>query len=76
VLWTELQAKVEEAMASLPETQRTALILCRQEDVSYEEIAKVLECSVSAVKSIIFRGREELKRRLKPYLRSGEWRSS
>ncbi|MCX7868217.1 MAG: RNA polymerase subunit sigma-24, partial [Limisphaera sp.] len=46
---------------------------CRQGDWSYEEIAQVLGCSISATKSLIFRARETLKRRLKPYLRSGIW---
>lgn len=69
----ELVAKVGEAIHSLPEKQRTALLLCREEELSYEEIARVLGCSVSATKSIIHRGRETLKQRLKPYLRDGAW---
>ncbi len=69
----ELEAKIQEALNSLPENQRTAILLCRQEDLSYEEISKIVGCSVSATKSLIFRGRETLKERLKPYLRSGEW---
>jgi RNA polymerase sigma-70 factor (ECF subfamily) len=72
----ELEEKIEEAVAALPEKQRTALLLCRQEDVSYEEIAQVLECSLSATKSLIHRARETLKQQLKPYLRSGVWRES
>lgn len=73
VLHEELELKIQEALAQLPENQRLALVLCRQEDVSYDEIAKVLGCSLSAAKSLIHRGRETLKQRLKPYLRSGEW---
>ena len=42
-------------------------------DDSYEDIAEVLGCSVSATKSLIHRGREALKERLKPYLRTGQW---
>jgi RNA polymerase sigma-70 factor, ECF subfamily len=76
VLQQELHEKVAEALADLPENQRTALELCRQEDVSYEEIAKVLGCSLSATKSIIHRAREVLRQRLKPYLRTGAWRES
>jgi RNA polymerase sigma-70 factor (ECF subfamily) len=70
----ELEEKIEAAISALPEKQRTALLLCRQEDVSYEEIAKILECSLSATKSLIHRARETLKQQLKPYLRSGVWR--
>ena len=70
----ELVGKVEEAILDLPETQRTALLLCREEELSYEEISRVLGITLSATKSIIFRGRETLKQRLKPYLRTGEWK--
>ncbi|TAL01483.1 MAG: sigma-70 family RNA polymerase sigma factor [Verrucomicrobia bacterium] len=69
----ELEAKVEAAIQELPENQRTALLLCREEELSYEEIAKVLGCSLSATKSLIHRGRETLKQKLKPYLRTGDW---
>ena len=74
LLQGELQQKLEEALAELPENQRVAILLCREEDLSYEEIAKVVGCSVSATKSLIFRGRETLKQKLKPYLRTGAWR--
>lgn len=74
LLHGELEEKLGEALADLPENQRTALMLCRQEDLSYEEIAKVLGCSLSATKSLIHRGRETLKLKLKPYLRTGTWR--
>ena len=67
-------AKVEQALAELPENQRTAILLCRQDELSYEEIAEVLECSLSATKSLIHRGRETLKEKLKPYLQTGEWK--
>lgn len=70
---SEVFAKVEAALAELPEKQRTAIVLCREGELSYEEIAEVLGTSLQATKSIIFRGREYLKSRLKPYLRSGEW---
>jgi RNA polymerase sigma-70 factor (ECF subfamily) len=73
VLHGELERKLAEALSALPENQRTAILLCQQEDLSYEEIAAVLGCSLSATKSLIFRGRERLKARLKAYLRTGEW---
>jgi RNA polymerase sigma-70 factor (ECF subfamily) len=76
LLQGELVKKVEEAIRDLPETQRTALLLCRQDEMSYEEIAEVLGCSVSATKSLIHRGRETLKERLKPYLRTGQWKDT
>lgn len=73
ILQNELARKIEEALAELPENQRTAILLCRKDEVSYEEIAEILGCSLSATKSIIFRGRETLKEKLKPYLQTGEW---
>ncbi len=73
VLHGELARKIEEALDQLPENQRTAILLCRQDEVSYEEIAKILECSLSATKSVIHRGRETLKEKLKPYLQTGDW---
>jgi RNA polymerase sigma-70 factor, ECF subfamily len=73
LLHGELEAKIEQALAELPENQRLAIALCRQEELSYEEIARVLQCSVSATKSLIHRGRETLKQKLKPYLHSGTW---
>jgi len=73
LLQGELQDKIEEVLAGLPENQRTAILLCRQEELSYEDIAEVLGCSLSAAKSLIFRGRETLKERLKPYLKTGVW---
>lgn len=66
----ELRQVIDEAIAGLPETQRLALILRRYEDMPYEDIAKVLKLSVSAVKSHLFRARNTLKELLDPYLRA------
>jgi RNA polymerase sigma-70 factor (ECF subfamily) len=74
LLHGELEAKIEDALRELPENQRTAIQLCRNEELSYDDIAETLKCSVSAVKSLIHRGRETLKQKLKPYLRTGEWK--
>jgi RNA polymerase sigma-70 factor, ECF subfamily len=73
LLRAELEEKVQQALNSLPPKQRLAVLLCRDSDLSYEDIANVLRCSVSATKSLIHRGRETLKKRLKPYLRTGVW---
>ena len=76
LLRSELVAKVDQALSELPENQRTAIALCREEELSYEEIAEVLGCSLSATKSLIHRGRETLKEKLKPYLRTGVWQGA
>jgi RNA polymerase sigma-70 factor (ECF subfamily) len=73
LLHGELAQKIEEALAELPENQRSAILLCRQDELSYEEIAEVLDCSLSATKSLIHRGRETLKEKLKRYLSTGDW---
>jgi RNA polymerase sigma-70 factor, ECF subfamily len=63
----ELQERIQEAIGRLPDPQRTAVILCRYEGQSYEEIAQVLKCSVSAVKSLLHRARLTLKDELRGY---------
>lgn len=68
LLQAELQAEIEKAIMLLPDTQRMALVLRRYEELSYEEIAAVLDLSVPAVKSLLFRARTELRERLKDYL--------
>jgi RNA polymerase sigma-70 factor (ECF subfamily) len=65
----ELQKAIEEAILELPDTQRMALILRRYEDRSYEEIGEILDLSVPAVKSVLFRARTELRSRLANYLK-------
>jgi RNA polymerase sigma-70 factor (ECF subfamily) len=63
---------VEEAISrvidALPEMQRMALVLRRYEEMPYEEIAEILDTTLPAVKSLIFRAREELKTALRAFL--------
>ena len=68
LLETELQRTIEEAILQLPDAQRLALVLRRYEQLSYEQIAEVLDLSVPAVKSVLFRARSELRSRLSKYL--------
>ena len=68
LLERELQEVIEQAIGALPESQRLALVLRRYEELSYEDIAEVLDLSVPAVKSVLFRARTELRERLKAYL--------
>jgi len=69
LLELELQEAIEKAIGELPETQRMALVLRRYEEFSYEQIADVLNMSVPAVKSVLFRSRTELRVRLSSYLK-------
>ena len=68
LLQAELQNAVDSAIAALPETQRMAVVLHRYEQLSYEEIADVLDLSVSAIKSLLFRARATLRESLSAYL--------
>jgi RNA polymerase sigma-70 factor (ECF subfamily) len=76
VFQRELQEKIEQALESLPERERAAILLLRDEDLSYAEVAAVLGTSPAATKTLIHRGRQALKRELQPYLRTGAWRES
>ena len=60
----EAQLLLEEALATINPVFRTALVLREIEDMSYEEIADILEVSIGTVKSRIVRGREALRRNL------------
>ncbi|MDP2652493.1 MAG: sigma-70 family RNA polymerase sigma factor [Candidatus Omnitrophota bacterium] len=59
---------VKEAINALPENQRLAVILRRYEDFSYEEIARTMNCSVKAVKSLLNRAKENLRNALGKYV--------
>ena len=65
----EVQRRVEQELGKVPEPYRTTLILRDLEEMSYEEIAEVLEVSLGTVKSRLTRGREALRQRLAPYVR-------
>lgn len=60
---TRLQ-EVRDAIALLPEKQRAAVLMHKYEEMEYAQIAQVLECSESAVKSLVFRAYETLRARL------------
>jgi RNA polymerase sigma-70 factor (ECF subfamily) len=59
---------VQKAIDSLPSNQKTAVILKRYQGLSYEEIAKVMNCSVSAVEARLHRAKNSLKKKLKPFV--------
>ena len=57
---------VERALQTLPAAQRVPLVLFHLEGLRYEEIARKLNVSLGKVKTDIFRGREALRRKLRP----------
>lgn len=73
---------IRRAVASLPEKQRVAVLLHKYEEMDYVEIARVLDCSESALKSLLFRAYETLRVQLAPLVsqpapqRAGEGRPS
>ena len=66
---TELKERVEEELRHVQEPYRTTVILRDIEELSYEEIADVMQTTLGTVKSRLMRGREALKKRLEPWLR-------
>ena len=56
--------EIRRAIAVLPEKQRAAVLMHKYEEMEYSQIAKVLSCSESAVKSLLFRAYETLRARL------------
>ena len=64
----ELQDVVQDAIAGLGERQRMALLLAKFEQCSYEEIAAAMQLTVPAVKSLLFRARDQLRAALAGYL--------
>jgi RNA polymerase sigma-70 factor (ECF subfamily) len=68
LLERELELAIDRAIRLLPEKQRFAVVLRRFENKTYEEIAEVLNLSVPAVKSLLFRARSELRSALSRYL--------
>lgn len=65
----EVRARVEAELRQVPEPYRTVVVLRDIEQLSYEEIAEVLETSLGTVKSRLMRGRAALKKRLARYVR-------
>jgi RNA polymerase sigma-70 factor (ECF subfamily) len=69
---TDRGRMIREAIESLPENQRAAVILHKYQDVDYRQIAGILKVSESAVKSLLFRAYETLRARLEPLVRGGQ----
>ena len=64
LLIRERSRQISDALQSLPANQRMALVLKRYDDLSYEEIARIMGCSVSAVESLLVRAKRTLQEKL------------
>lgn len=73
LLKNEKVQKVRDAINSLPEKQRSALILREYEQMDYQSIAQILNSTVSSVKSLLFRARNGIKSQLESYVEERLW---
>ncbi len=64
----EMKEIIFSSMKILSENERSAIILCKYEQLSYDEVDEMLNCTVGAVKTYVYRGRSKLMEKLKPYL--------
>jgi RNA polymerase sigma-70 factor, ECF subfamily len=64
----ELENALDHAIAALPEKQRLAVLLRRHQELPYDQLCEILKMSLPAVKSLLFRARTELRKRLASYL--------
>jgi len=64
----ELETVIHQAMSDLPPDLREAITLREIEGLSYEDIAKVMDCPIGTVRSRIFRAREAIDEKLAPLL--------
>ena len=68
----EMTVIVQQAIQTLNERQKMALLLSKFEGMSYQEIADTMQLSTQAVKSLLSRARNNLRLELEPYLESGQ----
>jgi len=68
----EMGQIIEDAVQSLGERQRMAMLLSKYEGMSYQEIATTMELTTQAVKSLLSRARANLRELLEPYYQSGQ----
>lgn len=64
--WILLHMEVEEAINNLPDSQRETLVLYSEEQMSYAEIAEVMDCSIGTVKSRLYYAKKNLRGLLNP----------
>ena len=65
---SELRVRLHEALLALPDNYRTVIVLRDIEGLTYEEIARVTDSTLEAIKSRLFRARNAVRRLMEPYL--------
>jgi RNA polymerase sigma factor RpoE len=68
----QIAQTVNQSMDRLPEELRAAIMLREIEGMSYEDIAKIMNCPIGTVRSRIFRAREAIAEQLRPLLDIGK----
>jgi RNA polymerase sigma-70 factor (ECF subfamily) len=68
LLSSEIAQTVNATIEGLPEELRTAIQMREIEGMSYEDIAKAMDCPIGTVRSRIFRAREAIAEQLRPLL--------
>ena len=68
----ELEKRLSEAMARLPDEQRAALVFREVEGLSYQEMAEAMGCSIGTVMSRLHYGRKKIQESLKDYITPSE----
>ncbi len=64
--------RIRRAVESLPEKQRAAVLLHKYQEMDYDQIARILGCSESALKSLLFRAYETLRVELAPLVQAAQ----
>ena len=72
----EQAARIRRAILALPGKQRVAVLLHKYEEMDYRDIARILECSESALKSLLFRAYETLRGELAPMVAGRDFASA
>lgn len=60
----QIQKSLKQAIDSLPKNQRMAFVLAKYQDLSYKEIAEIMDITVSSVESLLFRAKQNLQKKL------------
>ncbi len=67
----EVRQRLREALMDLPDNYRIVIVLRDIEGLTYEEIARVTDSTLEAIKSRLFRARQTLRKSLEPYMNGG-----
>jgi RNA polymerase sigma-70 factor (ECF subfamily) len=73
---SELERRVKAAVDALPEQQRLAVVLSRYHGLPYEEVAASMDSSVPAIKSLLTRARENLRKALSAYVTGSDYEAA